>query len=47
MASKNSRLRKPILIHKNRKQAATARVLRGPVKLRRKRRAKKAGSLWA
>lgn len=46
MASKNNRLNKPILIHRNRKQAATSRVLSGSRKLRRRRTVKK-GVQWA
>ncbi len=48
MANGNSRLKKPILIHKNRKQAAMTKVLRGPQKLRRRKRTVKKGNVqWA
>ena len=37
MASKNNRLRKPILLHRNRAQPATAAVLSGRKPLKRMR----------
>ena len=46
MASGNSRLKRPIMIHRNRKHPATARVLAGPRPLKRRKRKQQGGARW-